>query len=109
MEVVFRTKRLAKLLNTEREIDKKYGESARKIKNRLSQMQAAKNLADLLMLPGNHHALTGDRKGYFACYLKNPLRMIYKPANEPLPLTEDNTIDYSRVTKIEIIEIIDYH
>ena len=109
MEIKISRKRLAKVLNSSKEIRKKYGESAPRIQNRLYQIWSAKNLEELMRLPGNHHPLKGDRSGYFACSLKHPLRLVYRPANEPLPLDEDNSIVYSRVTIIEIVEIIDYH
>jgi len=110
MKIFYKTKRLAKVLNSSKLIEKKYGGSAKKIKMRLDDMDAVKNLKELMDLPGRHHALSGDRKGQFACDLEHPFRLIYEPANEPLPIDDDtNALIYSQVTIVEIIEIKDYH
>ena len=36
-------------------------------------------------------------------------RIVFVPANEPLPEHERGGVDITRVTKIEIIEVGDYH
>ncbi len=82
---------------------------AKKIMQRLDDMKNAKNLEVLMTLPGNHHALKGNRKGLFACDLVHPYRLIYKPGNDPLPKYESGSLIYAEVTIIDIIEIIDYH
>ena len=109
MEIFYKTKKLAKVLNSSKLIDRTYGKSARKLKNRLDDLAMVDNLKDAMDLPGRHHPLTGDRKGQFACDLEHPFRLIYEPANEPLPIDENNTLIYSEVSIIEIIEVTDYH
>lgn len=109
MKIFYKTKKLAKVLNRSKLIDKAYGSSAKKIKQRLDDMDTVNNLEELMVLPGRHHALTGDRKGEFACDLEHPFRLIYEPANEPLPIDDTNALIYSQVTIVEIIEITDYH
>ena len=68
---------------------------------RLDDMRAAENMSELKLLPGHYHELTGDRKGQWACDLDHPYRLIIEP-------DEDNT-DFSKVTVVDIIEIINYH
>jgi proteic killer suppression protein len=110
MEIYFGTNKLAKILNDGEKIVKKYGAVAAKIiMQRLDDMAAADNLQTLMQLPGRHHALKGERKGQFACDLGHPYRLIYEPANEPLPIDDTNALIYEKVTIIEIIEITDYH
>ena len=109
MKIFFKTKKLEKVLNNSKLIDKTYGNSAKKIKQRLDDMAMADNLEELMKLPGRHHPLSGDRKGQFACDLVHPMRLIYEPANEPLPIDETNALNYSQVNIVEIIEITDYH
>jgi proteic killer suppression protein len=110
MEIYFSTNKLAKILNHEKQIVKKYGAVAAKIiMQRLDDMAMADNLQTLMRLPGRHHPLKGDRNGQFACDLEHPYRMIYEPANDPLPVGENNMLQYDKVTIVEIIEITDYH
>ena len=109
MEIYFKTKKLAKVLNNRNLLERNYGKSAKKIKNRLDDLAMVDNLQDAMHLPGRHHPLTGDRKGQFACDLEHPFRLIYEPANEPLPIDENKALIYKEVTIIEIIEVTDYH
>ncbi len=109
MEINFKTKKLGTILNNGKLINKKYGASAKKIKMRLNDMAMVDNLEELMRLPGKHHPLKGDREGQFACYLEHPFRLIYEPDDSPLPIADNNTLIYSKVTIVEIIEIVDYH
>lgn len=110
MEINFKTKKLGKILNSRKLIEKQYGNiAAKKIIGRLKTMTLAKNLKEVMKLPGRHHALTSNRKGQFACDLEHPYRLIYKPDNDPLPFDENNMLIYSKITIVEIIEITDYH
>jgi len=81
---------------------------ARRIRTRLSQLEAADSLADLRSLPGRWHELTGDRAGQLGADLHQPFRMVLRPA-EPVPRTDDGGLDWSRVTTVIITEIVDYH
>lgn len=110
MEINYKTKKLAKILNNCSLIERQYGRvAAKKIIMRIDDMAGAENLEEVMKLPGRHHALTGDRKGQFACDLVHPYRLIYEPDNDPLPFDENNMLIYSKVTIVEIIEITDYH
>ena len=110
MEINFKTKKLGKILNSRKLIEKQYGNIAtKKIIGRLKTMTLANNLKEVMNLPGRHHALSGNRKGQFACDLVHPYRLIYEPDNDPLPFDENNLLIYSKVTIVEIIEITDYH
>lgn len=109
MEIFFKTKKLATVLNSSNLTDKNYGKSGKKIKIRLDDLAAVDNLKDAMDLPGRHHPLSGNRKGQFACDLAHPFRLVYEPANEPLPIDENNALIYKEITIIEIIEVTDYH
>ncbi len=109
MKIFYKTKKLAKVLNSSKLIDKNFGNSAKKLKRRLDDMAMADNLKELMQLPGRHHQLTGNRKGQFACDLEHPFRLVYEPANEPLPKDENEDLIYSEITIVEIIEVTDYH
>jgi len=77
--------------------------------DRLLQMEDAQNLAALRFAPGDWHELIGDRKGQLACSLLKRVRLIFTPANDPRPTKPDGGLDWSQVTAIENLEIVDYH
>ena len=111
MEVLFRTTKLQRICNSEREITRHYGqERGNLLKRRLADISAANSLAELSLLPqARCHPLSGDRAGQFAVNLAHPFRLILEPADEPVPLKPDGGIDLGRVTRICIVEVIDYH
>ena len=110
MELDFATEALRKRMENEKAMSKTYGERARPLKLRLSLLRQAKSLADVPHTPpSRRHKLTGARDGQFAVDLKHPWRLIFEPADDPLPLLEDGGLDLSAVTKIRIIDVTDYH
>lgn len=83
---------------------------AKKINQRISQLQAADNLEVMKTLPGARcHELTGNYKGCLAVDVSGNYRLIFRPDNDPLPRKEDGGLDWIQVTIIEIQEISDYH
>jgi proteic killer suppression protein len=89
---------------------KSFGEErARRLGRRLDDLRAAATLAVMRTLPGRCHALTGDLKGQIALDLDGPYRLIFEPADEPLPLDGNGSLDWNRVTVIRILRIGDYH
>lgn len=88
-----------------------FGENCgRKIARRLTVLGAADTLADVSPLPPERrHQLTGDRAGEFAVDVEQPYRLIFRPDHDPIPRTQDGGVDLRSVTRIEIIEIEDYH
>ncbi len=111
MEIIFGTSRLAKLLNSEKELTKKYGNiMGRKVMRRMKLMKSAPTLKDVPhQPPESRHALGGNRDGQFAVTIEGKERIIFAPANDPLPEHDRGGIDITRVTRIEIIEVGDYH
>lgn len=111
MEIFFRTKKLQELCSSGREMQKHHGRAlADKLKQRLTELSAAKTLADISRLPPPRcHEHKGNRKGQFTVDLTNQMRLVFIPANEPIPRRDDGGIDLARVTQIEIITIEDPH
>jgi proteic killer suppression protein len=72
-------------------------------------MRAAENLETLRFATGDWHELTGSRKGEFACSLSGRVRLIFVPANEPLPTKPDGGLDWSNITAVMNLEVVDYH
>lgn len=108
MEITFKDKKLRKLCEVQKEAQKKLGaKCARKLRSRLSDLIAAESVTDLVS--GRPHPLKGVRAGEFALDLDGGKRLVFEPANNPVPLNEDGSIDWSKVTFVCIVFIGDYH
>ncbi len=85
-------------------------ENARKIRRRLAELKAAATLADMGRFPpARLHALKGNRKGQFAIDVKHPFRLLFEPAQDPVPLKDDGGVDLARITRIRVLSVEDYH
>ena len=103
MEISFREKKLRKICEDKQMLQKRFGECAVKISQRLGEFLSAESLHDIKMLPGPRlHPLQGNYSGYFALDVKQPYRIIFKPLNGDLN-------DLKTITTIEIFKIEDYH
>lgn len=111
MEVSFETKKLAKVLNSEKETAREFGSKLGKIiMRRLAVLEAANCLEDVPITPPfRRHKLKQNRKGQFAVDLEHPYRLIFKPNHHPMPLKVDGGLDLRRITAITILEVEDYH
>jgi plasmid maintenance system killer protein len=111
MEIFFRTKKLEKSCNSEKEMLKTYGSArARKLKIRLMELRAAEQLDQISKVPpARCHELSSNRKGQLSVDLDHPYRLIFIPANDPIPRKQDGGLDWCAVTQIEILEIVDPH
>lgn len=79
------------------------------LKRRLATLRAAPTLKDMDGAPGRCHALSANRAGYFAVSLWGQYRLVFAPNHEPVPRLDDGGIDRAGITRIEIIEVVDYH
>ena len=50
-----------------------------------------------------------DRKGQFSVTLKDNWRLVFTPTNDPLPRLADGGLDLTKVTDIQLEEVVDYH
>lgn len=110
MEILFQSRRFEKECNEQRRLVKKHGSiRAKKIRQRLDDLYAAEVLEDMRYIPGRCHELSGDRKGQLSLDLDHPHRLIFKPANNPIPRKEDGGLDWTRITAVIIIGVEDTH
>lgn len=110
MDILFATPPLRELFHDKRELQRKYGiDAANKIRRRLDDLRAASCLQDIYRLPGRAHELSNERKGQIAIMITGGLRLILEPANDPIPSKEDGGLDWTRITQVRILEIVDYH
>jgi proteic killer suppression protein len=116
MEITFTDGKLKKLCLQEKEAQKKLGaDCSKKLKTRLADLAAVSCVAELTA--GSPHRLTGDRAGQYALDIdkskpgrrRGGKRLVFKPDNDPVPLTEDGSVDWSKVTAVCIVFIGDYH
>jgi proteic killer suppression protein len=108
MEIDFLDTKLQNLCENQREAITKLGpDGAKKLRTRLSDLEAASNVSELVA--GHPHSLNPDSLREFAVDLSNGKRLVFKPNHEITPLNEHNNTDWSNVTKIKIVYIGDYH
>ncbi len=111
MNIAYRTNKLQKVFCSEKKLTKTFGtENAKKIRNRMAVLWAAKNLAEVPTVPPmRRHQLGGNYEDHFAVDVKHPFRLIFRPMNDPLPKLADGGIDLNAITEIEIVIVKDYH
>lgn len=108
MEINFKDKKIRDLCEKQAVAEKKLGAAcARKLRARLSDMEAASRVTDLVA--GNPHPLKGDRAGQFALDLAGGWRLVFAPDHDPCPTRPDGGIDWFQVTIVCIEYIGDYH
>jgi proteic killer suppression protein len=110
IEISWSSRKLKKACSDDRQGCKQWGtDNWKLLKRRLAALLGAPTLADMDGVPGNCHQLHADRRGEFAVSLWGSYRLTFEPAQNPLPTLSDGGIDRTRVTKIEIKEVVDYH
>ncbi len=111
MVIHFRSNKLEKIFSSEKELTRSYGvEQAKILMRRVSELGTVRCLADLRLLPQvRAHELTGDRKGQISITVRQPYRLILLTANEPVPQLPDGGLDWSLVTEVTVIEVVNYH
>lgn len=108
MKIDFRDKRLRALCEEQRVAVRELGaDSAKKLRARLSDLDAATRVTDLVA--GRPHPLKFDRAGQFAVDLAGGWRLVFAPDHDPLPLHADGSVDWSQVSSVIIESIEDYH
>ena len=108
MEIKFKDTKLQTLCEKQQVAVKKLGSvCANKLRTRLADLAAASRVSDLVA--GNPHPLSGDLQGQFALNLTGGWRLVFAPANDPVPRQDDASINWSAVTIVSIEFIGDYH
>ncbi|TIT51990.1 MAG: system killer suppression protein [Mesorhizobium sp.] len=110
MEFAYENNRLRRQLNSAVELQKAFGDKARRIQMRLEVLAAAECLADVPHdPPPRRHQLGGDWEGCFAVDINGNWRLIFRPDHDPVPLNDDGGVDLARVTAITFVGVVDYH
>ena len=110
MDIIFKDSSFQEQCNNQKLLVKTYGKDmAKRIRRRLDDLQAAHTLDTMRTLPGRCHELKGDRVNQISLDLVHPQRLIFEPANDPIPIKPDGGIDWSQVTAIQVLCIEDPH
>jgi len=110
MDISYANSRIQKICTDDKAARKVLGKAGTEVlRERLQQMFDADNLEKLRFAPGAWHELIGDRKGQLACSLLKRVRLVFVPANDPLPIKPDGGLDWSEITAVMNLEIVDYH
>ena len=110
MNIIFADNKLRKIANDNKLAIKKMDDKrAKTFIRRLEDMAAAESFADLEYLPGRFHQLTEDKKDKWACDLDHPYRLLFEPAENPIPKDSDGRQILNEIKCVAIIAVVDYH
>jgi proteic killer suppression protein len=113
LDITFKNTKTKKLFNEGAQLEKKHGKKrAKKIRIRMKEFRAAKNLMDFWPPnsgPNRCHELTGNRSGQLSVDLDHPYRLIFVPDHNPRPTNEDGGLNWAQVTAIKIMGVEDTH
>ena len=111
MQIRFADAKLEKVLSVGKALVRTYGQPmAKRIMTGLGVLMAADDLARVPTGGSIRcHQLTNDRDEQFAIDLVHPRRLIFGIDQNPIPRLPDGGIDKSKVTRVLIVEIADYH
>ena len=84
-------------------------ESAKKLRTRLDDLDAAQNMENMRHLPGHWEELKHARAGQFSARLHGGMRLIVKPQKEPPPTKPDGGLNWLAIDSLYIIEVVNYH
>lgn len=109
MDILFEDDRFAKECGKAALLQKRHGQiRAQRIKQRLEDIASADCLEDFRCLPGRCHELHGTRSGQFSLDLDHPYRLVFCPNGDDCK-KPDGGADWSRITVVRILGVIDTH
>lgn len=111
MNILFKNQKLRKQCNNYPLLVRAYGSRcAELIRRRLDELRAADSLEALRYLPrARCHELKGNRAGQLSVDLVHPYRLIFRPADDPIPQKADGGLDWAGITSVEILKVEDTH
>lgn len=110
MDVTFDDVKLERLVASAGQLRRKYGDKqATRIQTRVTALRAATCVDDLRPpLPGRWHELTANWTEHWSGDLDHPYRLIVRPV-EPVPRKDDGGVDWTAVTSVAVVGIVDTH
>ena len=108
MQLSFESKALRAICENETEAKSKLGtKAASLLQHRLADLEAASSIDDLLL--GNPRLRDGAGGDTMVLDLCDGYIIAFTANHEKNPVTEDNQLDWGRVTRIKIIDIVSDH
>src|SRR5258706_5861591 len=110
MKIEYKSNKLKKQLTEPREVQKAFGVNAKRVVQRVSEMENSPNLEVLKQIPAaNCHSLKGNRKDEWAVDISGNHRIVFEIFLNPIPLKDDGSIETTKVDCIRILGTEDYH
>lgn len=110
MEIEFRNNKLQKVCEIYKKAIQQYGpNNAKKLFQRIGEIQASTSIAILMQVHPRCHKLKGDKKDLFSIDLVHPMRLLLKPIGQIEDYIEDGNIKFEKITKVTIWSIEDTH
>jgi plasmid maintenance system killer protein len=110
MKISYQNNKLEKQLTSASEIKKAFGMNAKKVAQRMSEIEVSPNLAVLMQIPAARcHRLKGDLAGEWAVSISPNHRLLFEIADDPVPRKDNGEIDTILMKEIKILTTTDYH
>ena len=110
MKLYYKNRKLEKSMASLSVIAANYGTWAKLVIQRRNDLISAPTLETMRTLGGDCHELAGSLKGKLAVSISGNHRIIFEPANDPIPAKEDGGLDWKQITEITVLDIgEDYH
>jgi len=106
----FKTKKLKNALTTDAGLAKTYSTLAKKIKQRIQQLEAADNLDTIRQISVLRlHQHIGNNKGIWSIDIQENWRILFTLGNDPIPYTQDGGVNIKEINIIRIESVNDPH
>lgn len=108
MQLAFETKQIRTVCEDEVQAKVELGETvAKMLKHRLADLRAATSVKDLVA--GKPRLLPKPEANNMAIDLGDEWQLVFMPNHVSNPMTQENNLDWSRVTRIKILRIEEGH
>ncbi len=109
MNIDFENPKLGEVCNSLRKATRRFGaKRAKLLFRKLGQLKSVQRLSDLGRL-GKLKELRGDTQKSLRMKVDGGFRIMFRPTNDPLGLLPDGSLDWTKVTQIEITFVGDDH
>ena len=108
MRILFKTDDLAHLCQEEKIMLRKIGKAgSRQLRARLADLDAAENMSQVKR--GRPHPLKREFVDCLGLDLDGGRRLVLEVAQDPIPTSQDGSIDWRQVKEVRVVYIGDYH